>query len=475
MAGGDQPPPLPPPPPTEEVVKQPSPTGEVVQTNHADNPNLAKANPSLTKKTFSQIVQASLGASQTLGEEENNDIGSVPPPAELKPTMTKEGNPAVVFKASDKAKYLAKMKCVLVGKFSHGRPPIGLIKEFFTGLKLKGAYNISLYDTKHLFIECALMEDFTRLWMRITWYVKGFPMRMFKWTPDFSPEKESPLTPVWIHFEGLPLYLFDDEPLLSIANSIGQPLKIDQNNIKRVKLGQASVCVAMDVSKPVRDKVWVAFEEEDSDVVLEGFWQSVSYDHYPSYCPECGHLGHSETVCKRREDPKEEVAKAEDSGSGPEKEKQATGERKETSNPPFRRVARRREKQLNEKDKGTTKAWVQKFFSAQVPDAAVVNDNPFEALEQATDQPENHEHRTLLARTNILDASMLPPPSLLSGLTLIPIPVADCLEGIEVASHPQSAPSSPARESAEGEALKEQLNKEDTVISLNEGGSPSHE
>ncbi|GAA0140607.1 hypothetical protein LIER_44051 [Lithospermum erythrorhizon] len=304
------------------------------------------------------------------------------------------------------------------------------------------------------------MEDFTKLWMRITWYVKGFPMRMFKWTPDFRPEKESPLTPVWIHFEGLPLYLFDEEPLLSIANSIGQPLKIDHNNIKRVKLGQASVCVAMDVSKPVRDKVWVAFEEEDSEVMLEGFWQSVRYEHYPSYCPECGHLGHSEADCKRRDDVKGEVVETENLISGPEKEKQDTGENKQNSKPPFRRVSRRREKQPDEKKKGTTKAWVQRVFgaqvpvqtdanpfqaleqttdqperqdhmtlqnvlTAQVPDPIVASKNPFQALEQTADQPEQQEQPPLPVKSNILDGSFLPPPSLLTGYTMLHIPVCN--------------------------------------------------
>ncbi|GAA0156708.1 hypothetical protein LIER_14135 [Lithospermum erythrorhizon] len=46
------------------------------------------------------------------------------------------------------------MKHVLIGKFSHGRPAIALMKEFFCSLNLKGEYNLSLYDTKHLFIEC---------------------------------------------------------------------------------------------------------------------------------------------------------------------------------------------------------------------------------------------------------------------------------------------------------------------------------
>ncbi|GAA0177610.1 hypothetical protein LIER_29725 [Lithospermum erythrorhizon] len=115
------------------------------------------------------------------------------------------------------------------------------------------------------------MEDFTRLWMRITWYVKGFPMRMFKWTPEFSPEKESPLTPV-----------------------------IEHNNVNRVKLGQTSVCVALDVSQPIRKKVWIGFEDEDNSEMAAGFWQARHYDPHPSYCTDCCHLGHNMVECKRK-------------------------------------------------------------------------------------------------------------------------------------------------------------------------------
>ncbi|GAA0139999.1 hypothetical protein LIER_35176 [Lithospermum erythrorhizon] len=63
---------------------------------------------------------------------------------ELKPVGTHDGKPSIRFKKADKQWYLDLMKYVLVGKFSHGRPTIAIIKEFFIALKLKGAYNISL-------------------------------------------------------------------------------------------------------------------------------------------------------------------------------------------------------------------------------------------------------------------------------------------------------------------------------------------
>ncbi|GAA0174890.1 hypothetical protein LIER_28180 [Lithospermum erythrorhizon] len=62
------------------------------------------------------------------------------------------------------------MKPVLVGKFTHGKPPFGVIKEFFVCLKLRG--------------DC-------------------YEMRLFKWDSEFSPFKESPIAHVWIRIEEL--------------------------------------------------------------------------------------------------------------------------------------------------------------------------------------------------------------------------------------------------------------------------------
>ncbi|GAA0142557.1 hypothetical protein LIER_35591 [Lithospermum erythrorhizon] len=484
MAGGDQPTTHPPPPPTEEVVKQPSPTREVVQTSHAKNPNIEStgtdggsktqtlteeiepvktnhtANPTMGNISYSNILKRALGAAHNA--EEVEDTGRISSPTlDLKPTSTKEGNPAVVFKASDKAKYLTNMKYVLVGKFSHGRPPIRFIKEFFIGLKLKGEYNISLYDTKHLFIECSLMEDFTRLWMRITWYVKGFPMRMFKWTPEFSPEKESPLTSVWIHFEGLPLYLFEEEPLLSIANSIGTPLRIDHNNINRVKLGQASVCVALDVSQPIRKKVWIGFEDEDKSAMVTGFWQAVHYDPHPNYCTDCCHLGHNMAECKWKNEQvgEESTAAAEDCQGS--KQGQGTKEPQKqhsVNNKQFRRVSMPKEVKKTTKPRqqhNTTNEWVKTVFVNEPTTTTTTNQFAvLEDVEENNGQAPQIEKR--VQPSNILDALSLPPPSMLSSYGLQPIQLSNCLTGHSLPFKDKSAPPSPT------------ANKEDEVVLLGE-------
>ncbi|GAA0170510.1 hypothetical protein LIER_24750 [Lithospermum erythrorhizon] len=120
--------------------------------------------------------------------------------------------------------------------------------------------------------------------MKQVWFIQGSPIKMFKWSVDFSPDKESSIKPVWVHFPGLPLYLFDPEPLASIANSIGHPIRYDSHNINRVKLGVASI--------------WIGFEDEADPANNEGFWQLVEYEFVPSYCTDCSHVGHLASQCK---------------------------------------------------------------------------------------------------------------------------------------------------------------------------------
>ncbi|KAG9135546.1 hypothetical protein Leryth_022276 [Lithospermum erythrorhizon] len=58
------------------------------------------------------------------------------------------------------------------------------------------------------------------------------------------------------------------------------------------------VCVELDVSKPLIDSIWVFFEEDESNVMLDGFLVRVYYDVLPDYCLSCLHLGLNLEACK---------------------------------------------------------------------------------------------------------------------------------------------------------------------------------
>ncbi|GAA0184136.1 hypothetical protein LIER_31431 [Lithospermum erythrorhizon] len=123
--------------------------------------------------------------------------------------------------------------------------------------------------------------------MRLILHIKGYAMRVFKWYLDFTPFKESPVAPVWIRMEGLALCMFEENTLLSLANPIGKPLRVDPRNINRINLSSARVCVELNVAGPLFDSIWVAFEDDVSKNPLEVFCVKVFYDVIPLFCTFC--------------------------------------------------------------------------------------------------------------------------------------------------------------------------------------------
>lgn len=115
-------------------------------------------------------------------------------------------------------------------------------------------------------------------------------MRIFKWSPTFSPKKESAVVPVWIGFPELPAHLFDKSAIYSIASLIGNPLNLDDFTAFRSKLSCARVCVEIDLTKPRVDEIGLGIK--GVEIV-----QKVIYENVPKYCSLCFHLGHAENEC----------------------------------------------------------------------------------------------------------------------------------------------------------------------------------
>ena len=185
----------------------------------------------------------------------------------------------------------APFKLTLVGKFSHNRPRLELIRKFFTSLGLLGKSQISLLDNRHVLISFHVEDDYTRLWVKQTWYVCGNAMRIFKWTTDFLCSEESPVVPVWISLPYLPIHFVQcKEALFSIASAIGQPLRIDHATASLSRPSVARVLVEHDVTQPLLPRIRIGMGDS-------GFWQKVVYEKIPLYCASCKHLGHAVETC----------------------------------------------------------------------------------------------------------------------------------------------------------------------------------
>ncbi|KAL0297127.1 UNVERIFIED_CONTAM: hypothetical protein Sradi_6764800 [Sesamum radiatum] len=115
-------------------------------------------------------------------------------------------------------------------------------------------------------------------------------MRVFKWSPTFTPDHESSIVPIWVSLPELPAHLFQKAALYAIANNIGTPLQIADSTYNKSNLSKARVCVEIDILKP-------PLEEIDIKICGATIVQKIEYEQVPHYCSLCKHIGHQESEC----------------------------------------------------------------------------------------------------------------------------------------------------------------------------------
>ncbi|KAL0329000.1 UNVERIFIED_CONTAM: hypothetical protein Sradi_4886700 [Sesamum radiatum] len=201
-----------------------------------------------------------------------------------------DGRPTLIFNDMETLSFAATYRYALVGKFSHGAPQYRNLHRLIAGLGIKGAFTISMINAKHVLISLSNEADLSHLWLRRIWHVQGFPMRVFIWTPTFTPEQESSIVPVWVCFPELPAHFFHKDALFAVASMIGTPLQIDDFTFNHSRLSKARVGIEINLTKPL---------VEDFDLKINGITirQKVEYEQVPKYCNLCKHVGHDNLEC----------------------------------------------------------------------------------------------------------------------------------------------------------------------------------
>ncbi|KAG8385901.1 hypothetical protein BUALT_Bualt03G0093300 [Buddleja alternifolia] len=143
----------------------------------------------------------------------------------------------------------------LIGKFSHGYPTMTRLRAKFAALGLIKGFKIGVLDNKH-------------------------------WTPDFDPNEESHIMPIWIKVLGLKPHWFHRQFLFHVASIIGKPLKLDEATSEIENPAVARICVEINVMEKLQSEIPVQVEGKTSLLRIQ-------YEGIPEYGRICRHRGHT--------------------------------------------------------------------------------------------------------------------------------------------------------------------------------------
>ncbi|KAL0286807.1 UNVERIFIED_CONTAM: hypothetical protein Sangu_2720400 [Sesamum angustifolium] len=115
---------------------------------------------------------------------------------EVKIASTYKGQPSITYSDEETMHLADRLRFALVVKFSHEPPNLNFLRQRINKLGLRGFVTIGPLNFKHVLIMVSNEDDFSGLWLRGELSFDGFPMRIFRWTPDFDPQIESPIAPV---------------------------------------------------------------------------------------------------------------------------------------------------------------------------------------------------------------------------------------------------------------------------------------
>ncbi|VFQ88783.1 unnamed protein product, partial [Cuscuta campestris] len=228
------------------------------------------------KKSFADV----LGSSQI--HQEQKQIGRY------------KGFPAVSFSVEEVISFSVPYQFALIGRFTKSRPPLEVIKKCFEKIGFKPGFSVGLLAPSLILLNFRCPSEYQQCFKRRIWKINGAEMVVSKWSPNFHPDHENPIFPVWVSLTHLPIHLQEAKALHCIARSIGNLLMMDASTSAKTRPSVARFCVELDISKELPKKIWIDNGGMD-------FFQDISYENIPDYCCFCRKSGHLTGKCNEKE------------------------------------------------------------------------------------------------------------------------------------------------------------------------------
>ncbi|KAL9664467.1 hypothetical protein QQ045_019868 [Rhodiola kirilowii] len=208
---------------------------------------------------------------------------------------SKDGVPSISFSAAEYQALTKKLNHTLIAKFQVGRPSLETVKQsMLSNWRIEGRITIANnWDDRHVVVILDSEKDVHSA-LTCPWRKVGHTMfRLFRWTADYGPKKESTNVTKWIRLPGLPLEFFDRQAIRSVVSSFACFLDIHSRTKEMASLSYARACVELDVTKEVPSKLWVNLPGD------RGFFQDVIIEGNMAYCNRCKLHGHDVSTCRK--------------------------------------------------------------------------------------------------------------------------------------------------------------------------------
>ncbi|KAL2251989.1 UNVERIFIED_CONTAM: hypothetical protein Sindi_2321200 [Sesamum indicum] len=128
------------------------------------------------------------------------------------------------------------------------------------------------------------------------WLFQGQRIVLQKWEPGMVLRKlQHTQVPVWIKLRHLPVELWTDEGLSTVASGVGKPLYPDAITRACTRLDFARVCVMLDVTSNLPKHIIIMTPDEDGGE--SPCKVDVEYEWLPQKCQRCMTMGHSDKEC----------------------------------------------------------------------------------------------------------------------------------------------------------------------------------
>ncbi|KAL9659102.1 hypothetical protein QQ045_028285 [Rhodiola kirilowii] len=209
---------------------------------------------------------------------------------------TVDGKPSVHFTAAEFEAGVALFKHSLVAKFTMGRPTMEVIRQVFQeNWPIKGRATVSdICDSRHLMIISYSEEDANAVLTSPLRKVGHAMFRLFRYSPDYSPKKESSTTTKWVRLPGIHPGFVTRNSVASIVNSFGCFLDLNERSKACATLRYVRTCVELDVCIPIPEEVRISLS--DGRV----FWQKIEVEGNMAYCSYYKVHGHDLSMCRKK-------------------------------------------------------------------------------------------------------------------------------------------------------------------------------